>query len=93
MGDLSVRAPVWANDEIGELGRAFNAMIISLDASHQELARSNDQLKQRNQELAVLYELAHMANEPGDMQQIIQYGLAPRPGKYGFPGGTYPHDG
>ncbi|MAU12509.1 MAG: hypothetical protein CL607_21990 [Anaerolineaceae bacterium] len=74
-GDLSVRAPVWANDEIGELGRAFNAMIISLDASHQELARSNDQLKQRNQELAVLYELAHMANEPGDMQQIIQYGL------------------
>ncbi len=41
-GDLSVRAPVWANDEIGELGRAFNDMIASLDTSHRELERSNE---------------------------------------------------
>lgn len=41
-GDLSVRAPVWANDEIGELGRAFNDMIATLDTSHRELERSNE---------------------------------------------------
>lgn len=41
-GDLSVRAPVWANDEIGELGRAFNDMISSLDTSHRELEHSNE---------------------------------------------------
>ncbi|QPC84473.1 HAMP domain-containing protein [Phototrophicus methaneseepsis] len=74
-GDLSVRAPVWANDEIGELGRAFNAMITSLQASRQELEQSNDQLKHRNQELAVLYELAHMANQPDNTQQICVRGL------------------
>ena len=54
MADLSLRAPVWANDEIGDLGRAFNAMISSLDSSRQELERSNIQLKNRNEELAVL---------------------------------------
>ncbi|MBE2272586.1 MAG: sensor histidine kinase [Anaerolinea sp.] len=41
-GNLSVRAPVWANDEIGELGRAFNDMIASLDTSHRELEYSNE---------------------------------------------------
>lgn len=74
-GDLSVRAPVWANDEIGELGRAFNAMISSLENSRQELEQSNQSLKHRNQELAVLYELADMANQPYNVTDISQRGL------------------
>lgn len=43
-GDLTVRAPHWANDEIGALADAFNQMVADLDASRQaviekELAR------------------------------------------------------
>ncbi len=40
-GDLTQRALVWANDEVGTLGRAFNSMI---DA----LARSQDELRRRD---------------------------------------------
>lgn len=32
-GNNAVRAPVWANDEIGELSRAFNDLIASLYSS------------------------------------------------------------
>lgn len=44
-GDLSVRAPHWANDEIGALADSFNQMVIDLEASRQtvvekEAARS-----------------------------------------------------
>ena len=74
-GNLSLRAPVWANDEIGELGLAFNAMISSLDTSRQNLERSNQELQYRNQELAVLHELADMTNQPYTMHQVIQHGL------------------
>lgn len=37
-GDLSVRAPHWANDEIGTLADAFNQMVADLDASRQAIA-------------------------------------------------------
>jgi signal transduction histidine kinase len=74
-GDLSVRAPVWANDEIGELGRAFNDMIASLDKSHRELECSNEQLRNRNRDLAVLYQLADMANKSYTVQQVSEHGL------------------
>jgi signal transduction histidine kinase len=74
-GDLSVRAPVWANDEIGELGRAFNDMIASLSKSRQELERFNQQLNDRNQELAILYTLADMANQPYSVQQTSEHSL------------------
>ncbi len=74
-GDLSVRAPVWANDEIGELGRAFNDMIASLSKSHQELERFNQQLNDRNQELDILYKLADMANQPYSVQQTSKHSL------------------
>lgn len=75
-GDLSVRAPVWANDEIGELGRAFNDMIASLARSRQELERFNAELNQRNHELAILYKLADMANQPYTLQQASEHSLA-----------------
>jgi signal transduction histidine kinase len=38
-GDLNQRAPVWANDEIGTLGQAFNSMIDGLARSQEELKR------------------------------------------------------
>ncbi len=74
-GDLSLRAPVWAKDEIGELGSTFNAMIESLSRSRAELEASNDQLRWRNRELAALFELAQMASRYTTTDRIVQYGL------------------
>lgn len=74
-GDDTVRAKVWARDEIGELGNTFNAMIESLAGSRQALEISNEQLRRRNHELAVLYELAHMASQQLDAEQILRHGL------------------
>lgn len=74
-GDLAVTAPVWANDEIGELGRAFNDMIESLSASRQEFEQFNEQLWHRNRELAILYKLADMANQFYTPQQASEQGL------------------
>ena len=44
-GDLTARAPHWADDEIGDLADAFNLMVTDLEASHRavtekEIARS-----------------------------------------------------
>ncbi len=74
-GDLSLRAPIWANDEIGELGSAFNAMIASLIHSRQELELSNEQLRRRNEELAALYELARMSSQVFTVDHILSQGL------------------
>jgi signal transduction histidine kinase len=74
-GDLSVRATIWADDEVGELGYAFNDMIISLSTSQHELKHFNEQLTHRNRELAVLYRLADMANQPYNVQQVSVDGL------------------
>lgn len=74
-GDLSLRAPVWANDEIGRLGHAFNAMIDSLQRSRDDLHRSNRALAERNKELAVLYELAQVAGQPSTRLAVLDYSL------------------
>jgi signal transduction histidine kinase len=74
-GDLDVRAPVWANDEIGELGRAFNDMILGLDTSRHELETFNQDLRHRNHELAMLYTLSDMANQSYSQQQVTEHGL------------------
>lgn len=74
-GDLTLRAPVWAKDEIGELGQAFNAMIESLARSRRELETFNEQLHQRYLELAVLYEIAGMASQSLNAERILNDGL------------------
>lgn len=74
-GDLTLRAPVWAKDEIGELGQAFNAMIESLARSRRDLETFNEQLHQRYRELAVLYEIAGMASQSLNAERILNDGL------------------
>ncbi|MGD2146814.1 MAG: HAMP domain-containing sensor histidine kinase, partial [Anaerolineae bacterium] len=44
-GDLSVRAPVHRDDEIGQLARQFNRMAERLEASFSELAAERDTLR------------------------------------------------
>lgn len=41
-GDLRRRATIWANDEIGELGNAFNTMTAELERSWQEIQRKEE---------------------------------------------------
>lgn len=48
-GDLSARAQVWANDEIGELAIAINTMTDRLVATQEDLARKNRSLEAINQ--------------------------------------------
>jgi signal transduction histidine kinase len=74
-GNLNLRAPVWARDEIGELGVTFNAMIDTLAGTQTALEVSNEQLRQRNRELGILFELAQMASLYTRQDVIAQYGL------------------
>jgi signal transduction histidine kinase len=48
-GDLSARAQVWANDEIGELAVAINTMTDRLVKTQEDLARKNRSLNAINQ--------------------------------------------
>jgi signal transduction histidine kinase len=50
-GDLSVRSPIWANDEMGYLSRSFNAMIDTLEESSAALVKSNADVSASNEEL------------------------------------------
>jgi len=51
-GDLSHRAPVWADDEIGELGSSFNVMVEELALAQEESEAYNRELLRRHRELA-----------------------------------------
>lgn len=47
--DLSVRARVWANDEVGRLQHAFNAMVEELARNRQQSERLWQELKQKEE--------------------------------------------
>jgi HAMP domain-containing protein/putative methionine-R-sulfoxide reductase with GAF domain len=51
-GDLTQRAPHWADDEIGALGSSFNAMVEELARAREESEVYNRQLLRRHRELA-----------------------------------------
>ncbi len=57
-GDLKRKAPVWAPDEIGKLGMAFNTMTESLAKSHKESEAFQAELVRRNLELSALNAIA-----------------------------------
>ncbi|MBX5470321.1 MAG: HAMP domain-containing protein [Thermoleophilaceae bacterium] len=51
-GDLTARVPDDRQDELGDLGRAFNAMAASLEQSREEIDRRTRELERSNRELA-----------------------------------------
>lgn len=55
-GNLAVRAPVWANDELGHLAQSFNSMVDTLAESRAALLKSNEDLSASNAELRQLWE-------------------------------------
>jgi signal transduction histidine kinase len=50
-GDMSVRVPAAAGDEIGDLARAFNTMADSLERSRREVVERTKELERSNEEL------------------------------------------
>ena len=46
-GDLTKRAPVSSNDEVGYLAKSFNLMVDNLQKAHQELEEMNRNLEER----------------------------------------------
>lgn len=55
-GDLSVRSPVWANDEMGYLASSFNSMVDAMEESRAALVKSGADLATSNEELRRLCE-------------------------------------
>jgi HAMP domain-containing protein len=74
-GDLSRKASVWAHDEIGQLGTAFNAMTDDLERARQESEEFNRQLLRRNLELAALNAVAMAVSGPLDLSQTMERAL------------------
>ncbi len=74
-GDFSRAAPVAGQDEIAQLGMAFNAMTRALAQSQGELRASNAQLRQRNDELAALNALATTISQSPDLDALLERAL------------------
>jgi len=67
-GDFSKAAPVWASDEIGQLGIAFNQMA-------GQLRQSSEALLARNRDLEALNVVASTANRSQDAKVVMQVAL------------------
>lgn len=81
-GDLSSRANVWADDEIGAVQAAFNRMVASLEASQ---AAQN----QLNQELGMLNQLLTVAAFTENVQGVIPSALEQAAAILGADVGTF----
>lgn len=75
-GRLDRRVPVWANDEIGHLTSRFNTMVDSMARSQAVQEALIDRLRQRNEELSALYDLAGMASQSFNTEYVLNNGLA-----------------
>ena len=69
-GDLEVRAPVWANDEIGQVQTAFNVMVESLQRTHHELQLQHSQLKRMASEKEQL--LKELQKKEAELRRALQ---------------------
>lgn len=67
-GDFGVRLPVESKDEFGQLALGFNRMADHLQGLYRTLeervAQKTRSLEQKNRELATLYEISSLLNEP-----------------------------
>ena len=70
-GDLERKAPVWAHDEIGRLGVAFNVMTKSLDKSRTESEAFQTELVRRNLELSALNTIATEVSGSRELTDIM----------------------
>ncbi len=67
-GDLAQRAPIWADDEIGTLSKAFNVMVDDLSAAQILML-------QRQRELTALNAVANATNAPAPLTKTLDRSL------------------
>ena len=72
-GDFTRAAPIAGQDEIAQLGTAFNAMTRALAQSQGELRASNEELRQRNDELALLHSIAQERQREIFRRQLLEH--------------------
>jgi signal transduction histidine kinase len=75
-GELKRKAPVWAPDEIGRLGIAFNSMTESLAKSRGKSEAFEKELLRRNQELSALNAIAAEVSGPQGFTEMMHGSLA-----------------
>ncbi len=75
-GNLKHRAPVWASDEIGKLGIAFNAMTQYLAKSRNESEAFHAELLRRNRELSALNAVIIGVSRPQGLANMMHHSLA-----------------
>lgn len=75
-GDFDARVPVETRDEIGDLAEGFNRMASRLQDVYstleQRVVHKTHDLAARNRELAALYEVARLLNEPTAAEDLCR---------------------
>jgi len=74
-GDMTQRAPIWADDEIGRLGAAFNEMVRDLAGERDRSQAFSNQLLRRNRELAALHTIATTMSGPTALNDMLDRAL------------------
>jgi signal transduction histidine kinase len=74
-GDLSRKAPHWADDEIGLLSDSFNTMTQDLAATQAKSEAYNAELIRRNRELAALNIVAQTVSQQQDLHDMLESAL------------------
>jgi len=75
-GEFSARVPVETRDEFGDLAEGFNRMAAQLQDSYatleERVTEKTIDLAVRNRELAALYEVARLLNEPASTEEFCR---------------------
>lgn len=75
-GDFDARVPVETRDEFGDLAEGFNRMASRLQDVYstleQRVVHKTHDLEARNRELAALYEVARLLNEPAAAEDLCR---------------------
>lgn len=70
-GNLAIRARAFANDEVGKLADAFNAMLTSLQKVEQEKEGYYQKVSLRNRELSLLNDLRGNITSSKEMEKLL----------------------
>ncbi len=83
-GNFALRVPADGRDELGDLGRSFNAMAESLSRRDAEVRARTEEAQQRRRELQVLNTVIHAAHTSLDLDESLASILDNLLAQFGF---------